>query len=173
MLDEPTELLRCDLVMWRITRIDIGTTQQFEAALGETGVAWPGFYQPRCHLADARLQITISCASGAHVPLSTLRAGSRISRYCPLARSSATPLEPEPSGGSTAPRLRARPRSTARGCAQPSPAARVSAGCDDRWRGAGQGPAPELGCLTPQLSPVSRASRVSRSCHPFTQQRGR
>jgi len=78
----------------------------------------------------ARLQIALSCACGAHVAICTLRAGSRISRYCPLARSSATPLEPEPNGGREgAPRLR-RGRALLRAWLamlarpQPSPAGR-------------------------------------------------
>ena len=46
-----------------------------------------------------RLQIAISCACLCSRACRTLRAGSRISRYCPLARSSATPLEPQANEG--------------------------------------------------------------------------
>jgi len=67
-------------------------------------------------------------------------------RCAPVLESHDFRFEPEPNGEGR-PVPAARPRSTARGRAQPSPAERVSAGGDDRWRGAGQGARPRSGAV--------------------------
>jgi hypothetical protein len=97
----------------------------------------------RNHLTDARLQIAISCASGAHVPSCTLRVGSADLTIL-SARAFVCESLKTWANGEGAPRLR-RDRALLRLAAQPSPAGRVSAGGDDRWRGAGQGPGPGVG----------------------------
>ena len=55
-LDQPGQLLGRDLVMRRITRIDIGPAQQFRAALGKSRIPRPGFNQPRLVLLAERAQ---------------------------------------------------------------------------------------------------------------------